>query len=60
MRGAAKQSDGVDCTCRARGKEIIKRRQLLPRAVVGVEAIFDLAVPEKVERPAYGVADDVG
>ena len=28
--------------------------------MVGVKAIFDLAVPEEIERPADGVADNVG
>lgn len=43
-----------------RRNEVIERRQLFLRAVVGVEAILDLAVPGEVERPADRVADDVG
>lgn len=43
-----------------RRNEVIERRQLFLRAVVGVEAILNLAVPGEVERPANGVADDIG
>lgn len=43
-----------------RRKEVIERRKLFLRAMVGVEAIFDLAVEGEVEGPADGIADDVG
>lgn len=43
-----------------RRNEVIERGELFLRTMVGVEAIFDLAVEGEVEGPADGIADDVG